>query len=111
MSISMKKLKEIMEERGIKKFDLRKAGFNPNILDKVLSGNLNKQKRVDTETINKICKYFSIQPGDFMEYFEDEWFLNFDVIVVYILFQGYTILIFFLMNIGIEKLHHQSKKI
>lgn len=82
MSISMMKLKEIMEERGIKKFDLRKAGFNPNILDKVLSGNLNKQKRVDTETINKICKYFSIQPGDFMEYSEDEWFLNFDVIVV-----------------------------
>ena len=57
MSISMMKLKEIMEERGIKKFDLSKAGFNPNILDKVLSGNLNKKKRVDTETINKICKY------------------------------------------------------
>lgn len=68
----MLKLKNIMEQKGIKKYDLRKAGFNPNIIDKVLSGTLNKQKRVDTETINRLCEYFSCQPGDFMSYIDDD---------------------------------------
>lgn len=68
MSISMMKVKEQMEKKGIKKFDLRKMGFNPNIVDKVLSGNLNKNKRVDTETINRLCEVFECQPGDIMEY-------------------------------------------
>lgn len=68
----MLKLKNIMEQKGIKKYDLRKAGFNPNIIDKVLSGTLNKQKRVDTETINRLCEYFSCQPGDFMTYIDND---------------------------------------
>lgn len=72
MAISMLKLKNIMEQKGIKKYDLRKAGFNPNIIDKVLSGTLNKQKRVDTETINRLCEYFSCQPGDFMTYIDND---------------------------------------
>lgn len=71
MSINFLKLQQIMKERNIKKFDLRKAGFNPNIIDKVLSGNLDKSKRVDTETINRLCEYFDVQPGDIMEYVED----------------------------------------
>lgn len=72
MSISMMKVKEQMEKKGIKKFDLRKMGFNPNIVDKVLSGNLNKNKRVDTETINRLCEVFECQPGDIMEYVPEE---------------------------------------
>ena len=71
MAISMLKVKKIMDEKGLKKFDLRKAGFNPNIIDKVLSGALNKNKRVDTETINRLCEFLSVQPGDIMEYTED----------------------------------------
>lgn len=71
MSINFLKLQQIMKERNIKKFDLRKAGFNPNIIDKVLSGNLDKSKRVDTETINRLCEYFNVQPGDIMEYVKD----------------------------------------
>lgn len=71
MAISMLKVKNIMEQKGLKKFDLRKAGFNPNIIDKVLSGYLNKQKRVDTETINRLCEYLDCQPGDIMEYIEE----------------------------------------
>lgn len=71
MAISMNKLKIIMQKRGLKKFDLRKAGFNPNIIDKMLSGNLNKQKRIDTETINRLCEFLGCQPGDLMEYVED----------------------------------------
>lgn len=72
MAISMRKLNALLESRGLKKFDLRKAGFNPNIVDKVLSGTLNKQKRVDTETINRLCAFLNCQPGDIMEYVEDE---------------------------------------
>lgn len=71
MAISMLKLKNIMNEKGLKKFDLRKAGFNPNIIDKVLSGPLDKKKRVDTETINRLCEFLNCQPGDIMEYVED----------------------------------------
>lgn len=71
MAISMMKLQDIMDEKGLKKFDLRKAGFNPNIIDKMLSGVLNKSKRVDTETINRLCKFLNCQPADIMEYIED----------------------------------------
>ncbi len=68
MAISMMKVKIQMDKMGYKKFDLRKLGFNPNIIDKILSGNLNKNKRVDTETINRLCEVFNCQPGDIMEY-------------------------------------------
>ena len=78
MAISMNKLKLLMQKRGLKKFDLRKAGFNPNIIDKMLSGNLNKQKRIDTETINRLCEFLGCQPGDIMEYVEDSQEKNFD---------------------------------
>lgn len=72
MAISMAKVKQMMEVNGLKKYDLRKMGFNPNIIDKVLSGPLNKAKRVDTETINRLCEVLHCQPGDIMEYVEDE---------------------------------------
>lgn len=71
MSISFDKLHEIMKNKGVKKIDLRKAGFNPNVVDKVLSGKLDKSKRVDTETINRLCEFFDCQPGDIMEYIPD----------------------------------------
>jgi len=72
MAISMIKVKDYMDKKSLKKFDLRKMGFNPNIIDKVLSGNLNKNKRVDTETINRLCEVLNCQPGDIMEYVPDE---------------------------------------
>ena len=70
MSISMVKVKHLMEQRGLKKIDMRKMGFSPNIIDKVLSGPLSKNKRVDTETINRLCEVLNCQPGDIMEYVE-----------------------------------------
>jgi putative transcriptional regulator len=27
---------------------------------------------IDTRTINRVCKYFNVQPGDIMEYVPDE---------------------------------------
>ena len=72
MAISMMKVQALMEKKGLKKFDLRKEGFNPNVLDKVLSGPLNKNKRVDTETINRLCAFLDCQPGDILEYIPDD---------------------------------------
>ena len=66
MSISFRKLSAVMEAKGIKKYDLRKAGVNAQILDKVLSNG-----NVDTRTIDKLCRLLGCQPGDIMEYVED----------------------------------------
>mgnify|MGYP000909573153 CR=1 FL=1 len=71
MAISMAKVRPMMEARGYKKFDLRKMGFNPAILDKVLSGQLDARRRVDTLTINRLCAVLECQPGDIMEYLPD----------------------------------------
>lgn len=72
MPISMTKVQEWMDKRGLKKYDLRKMGFSPNIIDKVLSGPLSKSRRVDTETISRLCEILNCQPGDIMEYVAEE---------------------------------------
>lgn len=72
LAISFDKVRAIMDAKGLKKFDLRKAGINGSILDKVLSGALNNHKRVDTNTINRLCELLDCQPGDIMEYVPDE---------------------------------------
>lgn len=67
LPISFEKLSMVMEQRGVKKYDLRKNGVNSQILDKVLSnGNVN------TRTIAKLCHLLQCQPGDIMEYTEDQ---------------------------------------
>lgn len=68
MAIIFNKLSSLMKEKNIKKYDLRKAGVNATILDKVLSGG-----NVDTRTINKLCCILECQPGDIMEYVSEEW--------------------------------------
>ena len=68
MAISMDKVRSIMEEKGLKKWDLRQKGINGTVLDKVLSGPLTKAKRGDTETINKLCIILECQPGEIMEF-------------------------------------------
>lgn len=67
MAIHYNNLQTLMEIKGIKKFDLRKAGVNSQILDKALSNG-----NIDTRTINKLCRLLNCQPGDFMEYVPDE---------------------------------------
>ena len=66
MAISFQKLEAVMQQKGVKKFDLRKAGVNANILDKAL-----QDGNVDTRTISKLCRLLECQPGDIMEYVED----------------------------------------
>lgn len=66
MAILYNKLQALMTEKGIKKFDLRKAGVNSQILDKALSNG-----NIDSRTINKLCRLLDCQPGDIMEYIPD----------------------------------------
>ena len=66
MAISFQKLASVMQQKGIKKYDLRRSGVNGNILDKAL-----KNGNVDTRTISKLCQILECQPGEIMEYVRD----------------------------------------
>lgn len=67
MGISYKKLFELMESKGIKKFDLRKSGLSPTIVDRLVKNN-----NVNTSTIIELCKLLDCQPGDILEYVPDD---------------------------------------
>lgn len=67
MPINYDKLFSLMETKGIKKFDLRKAGISPTIVDRLV-----KNSDVNTSTISRLCKLLDCQPGDIMEYTEED---------------------------------------
>lgn len=69
MSIKFDKLIAILNERGITPSKIR----NENIMSqsawqKIRTG----EGIIDTRTINKICNILNCQPGDIMEYVEDD---------------------------------------
>lgn len=66
MPVSYKKLFALMEQKGIKKFDLRKMGLSPTIVDRLV-----KNGDVNTSTIMRLCEILDCQPGDIMEYKPD----------------------------------------
>ena len=62
------KLWKRLIDRGISKTELRlAAGLGTTTLAK-----LGKNEAVNAETIEKICKYLRVQPGDIMEWNDDE---------------------------------------
>ena len=62
------KLKSYLEQRGMKYIDLqRQIGFSPSVTAK-----FQKNRPVNTESINKICEYLQCQPSDIMEWIPDE---------------------------------------
>lgn len=67
MSVSYKKLFDIMETRKLKKYWLRQNGINPKVVDA-----LQKNKNVNVSTIMELCKLLDCQPGDIMEYIPDK---------------------------------------
>lgn len=58
-----------MEEKGIKKFDLRKNGFSPTIVNRLV-----KDGDVNMSTIIKLCELLDCQPGDIVEYVDADGF-------------------------------------
>ena len=64
MPVSYNKLFALMEERGVKKIDLRNTyKLNPKTVD-----SLTKNKSVTVDTIMLLCEIFDCQPSDIMEY-------------------------------------------
>lgn len=68
MAMDYSKLFKLMQEKGLTTYRIRK--------DKIISeGTLQKLregKTVTTEAIASLCKALNCQPGDIMEYIEDE---------------------------------------
>ena len=67
MSVSYKKLFNIMEERGLKKYWLRQNGINPKVVDA-----LKNNRNVNVSTLLDLCRLLNCQPGDLLEYIQDE---------------------------------------
>ena len=62
MTVSYRKLFELMKEKGIKKYDLRKSGISPTVVNRLVKNN-----DVNTSTIMRLCELLECQPGDIME--------------------------------------------
>ncbi len=56
------KLGNILKERGITWKDLTKSGISVNMPQK-----FSQNKNVNSDTIDKVCMYLGVQPGDIME--------------------------------------------
>ena len=70
MSISFKKIEQILADRNMTRSDLRsdrgagkENGIHPSVLSKIFNDG-----SVNTDTINRLCKLLNCQPGDIMEY-------------------------------------------
>ena len=64
MPVSYAKLFERMEQRGLKKVDLRKTyKINPKTVDSLVNN-----RSVTVDTIIQLCEILDCQPGDLMEY-------------------------------------------
>ena len=63
-TISYKKLFDLMEEKNIKKWDLRERyKISPTIVNR-----LNNNTNVAVDTIMYLCEILDCQPSDIMEY-------------------------------------------
>lgn len=66
MPVTYKKLFELMESKGIKKYHLRQQGIHAAVVDKLIKGGT-----IDTTTISNLCRVLECQPGDIMEFVEE----------------------------------------
>lgn len=66
-TISYNKLFRLMKDRSIKKIDLRKYGFSPTIVNRLVTNS-----NVNVSTIIRLCEIIDCQPGDIMEYIPDK---------------------------------------
>lgn len=68
MAVRFNKLFDMLRDKGLSStLWLRQNGIHPTTVNK-----LKKNEIVNTDTINKLCKLLNCQPGDIMEYVEDE---------------------------------------
>lgn len=68
MAIVYTKLLRLLKERQISFYRLKKSA---DIAEGTMN-HLRKNCSVSTETLNRVCRALHCQPGDIMEYIEDE---------------------------------------
>lgn len=61
------KLANILKEREMQWKDLCNAGISVN-----MPARFSQNKSVNIDTIDKVCTYLKVQPGDIMEWVEDK---------------------------------------
>lgn len=69
MAISYKKLLDILEERKETCYTLTKKN---QVIGQATWKKINEGGHIDTRTIEALCKYLGCQPGDLLEYVEEE---------------------------------------
>lgn len=57
------KLANILKERNMQWKDLCEAGISVN-----MPSRFSQNKNINSETLDKVCKFLKVQPGDIMEY-------------------------------------------
>lgn len=66
--ITYNKLFDLLKLRGYtERYWLQQHGVHPNTISK-----LQKNQRVNTDTINTLCKLLDVKPGDILDYVPDE---------------------------------------
>lgn len=66
------KLDALLKERKITKTQLKdNTGLSTNVISKV-----SRNEGFKTETINRICEYLRVQPGEIMEWIPDAEYLK-----------------------------------
>ena len=69
MAFKYDKLFELLKERGITTYKIRKDNLiSQAALTKMKSG----EDNIDTRTLERLCSFLKCQPGDIMEFVEDE---------------------------------------
>lgn len=68
MPIVYNKLLDLMKEKGITSYKIRKN----NIIGQATLTKIRNGGDIDTRTIAKLCKILDCQPGDILEYVPDE---------------------------------------
>lgn len=68
MSISYRKLLAIFKERGITSYTIKKD----NVIGQASYRKIQEGGHIDTRTIESLCKYLHCQPGDIMEYIDED---------------------------------------
>jgi len=68
MPIVYDKLLKIFEERGVTSYTVKKLGIiGQETYKKIRNGG-----HIDTRSLGALCKYLDCQPGDLIEYVDDE---------------------------------------
>lgn len=68
MAIKFKKLFTLMKKKGLSTYKIRQE----NIISQSALTALKNDKSVTTDTLGKLCKALNCQPGDIMEYEDEE---------------------------------------